>query len=256
MTKIETKLKQQGWKIDIFQPKGEPYPWAMKISKKVNTKGLHSDSVTDWIRQCRGYYVITAYLNPTGKLSEKEKEERITSSIRWELTKQYDKLHKYDYLQKLTDIVGEVHPLVFKRRVKNAYVENSNEKAFGEEKDIKSKKAVAQLKLTDSKQEPVKKKENVTPPKKSVKKSGEKITSKKKSAEQSLNTKNGVSKTEKKLTTSTTKKTSSVKKKTSEVNKPPKQTKATTKKVVVQKTTKPTSRKTAKLTTSTKKKIS
>ena len=184
MTKLETKLKQQGWKTEIFQPKGEPYPWSMKISRKVNTKGLHSDSVTDWIRQCNGYYVITAYLNPTGKLSEKEKEERITSAIKWELTKQYDNLHKYDYLNKLTDIVGRVQPLVFKKRVQKAYIENSNEKALETEKEVKTKarqkNSSTQLKLDE--REPVKAKNKASTKKPTVKKTTTKksTTSKKK----------------------------------------------------------------------------
>lgn len=148
--KIETKLKKQGWELETFQPKGEEYPWSLKISKTVSTRGLHSDSVTDWVRQCGGRYVITAFLNPTGKLSEKEKEERIISAVKWELIKQYDNLHKYDYLNKLTEIVGEVHPLVFKKRVQKAYVSNSNEKALEVERE--EAKQVKKVKTAESKQ--------------------------------------------------------------------------------------------------------
>lgn len=253
MTKIETKLKQQGWKIEIFQPKGEPYPWSIKIIKKVTTKGLHSDSVNDWVRQCKGNYVITAYLNPTGKLSEKEKEERIVSSIKWELTKQYKYLSKYDYLNKLTEIVGEVHPLIFKKRVKRAYTENANEKAL----ESKKEQSGIQLTLTDSKQEPVEKKVS----KKSSAKQAEtiavkKTTVQKKVVQKAAKSKKSVKQPAKKATASKTEKKASLpKKKTSDKNKQAKQAKTVTKKVSNTKTvTKSATKKNIKSTKTVRKK--
>lgn len=241
MTKIETKLKQQGWKIEIFQPKGEPYPWSIKIIKKVTTKGLHSDSVNDWVRQCKGNYVITAYLNPTGKLSEKEKEERIVSSIKWELTKQYKYLSKYDYLNKLTEIVGEVHPLIFKKRVKRAYTENANEKAL----ESKKEQSGIQLTLTDSKQEPVEKKVS----KKSSAKQAETIAVKKTTVQKKVLQKAAKSK---KSVKQPAKKASLPKKKTSDKNK---QAKTVTKKVSNTKTvTKSAAKKNIKSTKTIRKK--
>lgn len=38
MVKIETKLKKQGWQIEKFQPKGEAFPWSLKIQKKLKEK--------------------------------------------------------------------------------------------------------------------------------------------------------------------------------------------------------------------------
>lgn len=130
MEKIETKLKKQGWSIETFQPKGEKYPWSLKISKKVNTKGLHTDGVIEKIRQASGKYVITAYLDVSKKLDTVKKEERIVSAIRWELIKNYSLLPKYQWLSDLQQIVGNVKPITFQKRVQKAAVKNSNEAAL------------------------------------------------------------------------------------------------------------------------------
>lgn len=113
MEKIESKLKKEGWKIEEFQPKGEKYPWSLKISKKIDTKGLHTDSVTEKIRQSGGTYVITAYLDVNKKLDIKTREERIKSAIRWELIKNYSLLSKYKWLDELQNIVGTLKGMYF-----------------------------------------------------------------------------------------------------------------------------------------------
>lgn len=138
MEKTETKLKKEGWKIEEFQPKGEKYPWSLKISKKIDTKGLHTDSVTEKIRQSGGSYVITAYLDVNKKLDIKTREERIKSAMRWELIKNYSLLSKYKWLNELQNIVGIVKPILLKKKVHKAVSKNSNEVAFKEEKEAKS----------------------------------------------------------------------------------------------------------------------
>ena len=149
MEKIESKLKKEGWKIEEFQPKGEKYPWSIKISKKIDTKGLHTDSVTEKIRQSGGTYVITAYLDVNKKLDIKTREERIKSAIRWELIKNYSLLSKYKWLNELQNIVGIVKPILPKKKVHKAVSKNSNEVALKEEKEAKISHSGDKIKIND-----------------------------------------------------------------------------------------------------------
>lgn len=149
MEKTETKLKKEGWKIEEFQPKGEKYPWSLKISKKIDTKGLHTDSVTEKIRQSGGTYVITAYLDVNKKLDIKTREERIKSAMRWELIKNYSLLSKYKWLNELQNIVGIVKPILPKKKVHKAVSKNSNEVALKEEKEAKISHSGDKIKIND-----------------------------------------------------------------------------------------------------------
>ena len=149
MEKTETKLKKEGWKIEEFQPKGEKYPWSIKISKKIDTKGLHTDSVTEKIRQSGGTYIITAYLDVNKKLDIKTREERIKSAMRWELIKNYSLLSKYKWLNELQNIVGIVKPILPKKKVHKAVSKNSNEVALKEEKEAKISHSGDKIKIND-----------------------------------------------------------------------------------------------------------
>ena len=137
MTKSESKLKELGWKIETFQPKGEKYPWSLKISKAIQTRGLHSDIVTDKIREARGKYVITAYLDPNTKVDTKTREARIMSALKWELTKNYKLLEKYTWLKELEKVCGKVKPLIFHKAKRKAVLKAENEKALEESKKPK-----------------------------------------------------------------------------------------------------------------------
>lgn len=137
MTKSESKLKELGWKIETFQPKGEKYPWSLKISKAIQTRGLHSDIVTDKIREARGKYVITAYLDPNTKVDTKTREARIMSALKWELTKNYKLLEKYTWLKELEKVCGKVKPLIFHKAKRKAVLKTENEKALEESKKPK-----------------------------------------------------------------------------------------------------------------------
>lgn len=137
MAKSESKLKELGWKIETFQPKGEKYPWSLKISKAIQTRGLHSDIVTDKIREARGKYVITAYLDPNTKVDTKTREARIMSALKWELTKNYKLLEKYTWLKELEKVCGKVKPLIFHKAKRKAVLKTENEKALEESKKPK-----------------------------------------------------------------------------------------------------------------------
>lgn len=126
MSKLETQLKQQGWEIKTFQPTGEKYPWSLKISKKINTKGLHSDDITTRIRESQGYFIITAYLDIDKKLDVKNRDARITSALRWELTKNYTLLTKYAWLSDLQKIVGPAKNISSSKKV---IIQNQNKPA-------------------------------------------------------------------------------------------------------------------------------
>lgn len=115
MKNILEQLKTAGWLIDTFQPKGEPFPWSMKICKQM---------------QSGEKIIITAYLDPTKELSESETEKRILSALKSEQIKNADLIEKYRYIDALSEITGKVKVQRTRKAAVSAKIKSENDEAM------------------------------------------------------------------------------------------------------------------------------
>lgn len=115
MKNILEQLKTAGWLIDTFQPKGEPFPWSMKIYKQM---------------QSGERIIITAYLDPTKELSEVETEKRILSALKSEQIKNANLIEKCRYIDALSEITGKVKVQRTKKAVVSAKIKSENDEAM------------------------------------------------------------------------------------------------------------------------------
>ena len=104
-----------GWLIDTFQPKGEPFPWSMKICRQM---------------QSGEKIIITAYLDPTKELSETETEKRILSALKSEQIKNADLIEKCRYIDALSEITGKVKVQRTKKAAVSAKIKSENDEAM------------------------------------------------------------------------------------------------------------------------------
>ena len=116
MTELTEKLKKMGWRVETFQPKGEPFPWSLHISRILETTGQK--------------YEFEAYLNPLDELSDKETDKHIMSSLKSIQTKNAEMIETAKYLSELSEITGPVHVPKHKKTVRAAKAENENEVAL------------------------------------------------------------------------------------------------------------------------------
>lgn len=135
MSNLQEQLKSLGWKIETFQPKGEPFPWALHISRALE----NGANLT-----------IEAYLDPTKELSDKVVDNRIMSALKSEQIKNAELIEKGKYLSELETITGKVKVQKIKKSVKSAPVKNENDVALETAKEALKKPAAKQ-----KKQEPV-----------------------------------------------------------------------------------------------------
>lgn len=115
MKNILEQLKMAGWMIDTFQPNGEPFPWSMKICRQM---------------QSGEKIIITAYLDPTKKLSEAETEKRILSALKSEQIKNADLIEKCRYIDALSEITGKVKVQRTKKAAVSAKIKSENDEAM------------------------------------------------------------------------------------------------------------------------------
>lgn len=115
MKNILEQLKTAGWLIDTFQPKGEPFPWSMKICRQM---------------QSGEKIIITAYLDPTKELSESETEKRILSALKSEQIKNADLIEKCRYIDALSEITGKVKVQRTKKAAISAKIKSENDEAM------------------------------------------------------------------------------------------------------------------------------
>ena len=115
MKNILEQLKTAGWLIDTFQPKGEPFPWSMKICRQM---------------QSGEKIIITAYLDPTKELSESETEKRILSALKSEQIKNADLIEKCRYIDALSEITGKVKVQRTKKAAVSAKIKSENDEAM------------------------------------------------------------------------------------------------------------------------------
>lgn len=115
MKNILEQLKTAGWLIDTFQPKGEPFPWSMKICRQM---------------QSGEKIIITAYLDPTKELSESETEKRILSALKSEQIKNADLIEKCRYIDALSEITGKVKVQRTKKAAASAKIKSENDEAM------------------------------------------------------------------------------------------------------------------------------
>ena len=115
MKNILEQLKMAGWLIDTFQPKGEPFPWSMKICRQM---------------QSGEKIIITAYLDPTKELSEAETEKRILSALKSEQIKNADLIEKCRYIDALSEITGKVKVQRTKKAAVSAKIKSENDEAM------------------------------------------------------------------------------------------------------------------------------
>ena len=115
MKNILEQLKTAGWLIDTFQPKGEPFPWSMKICRQI---------------QSGEKIIITAYLDPTKELSESETEKRILSALKSKQIKNADLIEKCRYIDALSEITGKVKVQRTKKAAVSAKIKSENDEAM------------------------------------------------------------------------------------------------------------------------------
>lgn len=115
MKNILEQLKTAGWLIDTFQPKGEPFPWSMKICRQM---------------QSGEKIIITAYLDPTKELSESETEKRILSALKSEQIKNADLIEKCRYIDALSEITGKVKVQRTKKAAVSAKIKSENDETM------------------------------------------------------------------------------------------------------------------------------
>ena len=159
MKNILEQLKTAGWLIDTFQPKGEPFPWSMKICRQM---------------QSGEKIIITAYLDPTKELSESETEKRILSALKSEQIKNADLIEKCRYIDALSEITGKVKVQRTKKAAVSAKIKSENDEAMEKLADKEADKA-EQISIPEKEQ---KKRKRVIQPK--VETSSEKATAVKK----------------------------------------------------------------------------
>lgn len=146
MKNILEQLKTSGWLIDTFQPKGEPFPWSMKICRQM---------------QSGEKIIITAYLDPTKELSEAGTEKRILSALKSEQIKNADLIEKCRYIDALSEITGKVKVQRTKKAAVSAKIKTENDEAMEKLADKTDDKAEQ---ISISVEEP-KKRKRVTKPK-------------------------------------------------------------------------------------------